>query len=61
MNREKDGYIYSFTGLRGDAKNLYKKIISGEDQRIKLVKAISPKEQLVHVQDADLVIWACGY
>ena len=61
MNREKDGYIYSFTGLRGDAKNLYKKIISGEDQRIKLVKAISPKEQLFHVQDADLVIWACGY
>jgi hypothetical protein len=61
VNREKDGYIYSFTGLRGDAKNLYKKIISGEDQRSKLVKAISSKEQLVHVQEADIVIWACGY
>lgn len=40
---------------------LYKKIISGEDKRIKLVKAMNPKEQLVHVKDADLVIWACGY
>ncbi len=23
QNREKDGYIYAFTGLRGDAKQLY--------------------------------------
>jgi len=31
VHREKDGYIYSFTGLRGDAKSLYKKIVSGDE------------------------------
>ena len=25
----KNGYLYSFTGLRGDAKKLYKSIVSG--------------------------------
>lgn len=24
-----NGYLYSFTGLRGDAKDLYKKVVSG--------------------------------
>lgn len=24
-----NGYLYSFTGLRGDAKNLYQSIVSG--------------------------------
>ena len=25
------------------------------------MKAVTPEEQAVHVKDADLVIWACGY
>jgi len=34
MNREKDGYIYAFTGLRGDAKNLYYDIKKGTETRV---------------------------
>jgi hypothetical protein len=29
-----NGYLYSYTGLRGDAKVLYKRIRSGAEQRI---------------------------
>lgn len=29
-------YIYSFSGLRGDAKNLYKKIVNGKENRVSL-------------------------
>lgn len=35
----KNGFLYSFTGLRGDAKRLYKKIMKGEEKRVKIVKA----------------------
>ena len=34
----KDGYLYSYTGLRGNAKTLYKRIITGQEKRIKLIK-----------------------
>ena len=57
----KDGYLYSYTGLRGNAKNLYKRIINGTEKRIKLVQASSYQEQRSHVDQADLVVWACGY
>jgi uncharacterized protein (UPF0333 family) len=33
-----NGYIYSYTGLRGDAKNLYRKIKNNEETRVELVK-----------------------
>lgn len=32
-----------------------------EETRIELVKAATPREQWVHMKDADLIIWACGY
>ena len=57
----KDGYIYSFTGLRGDAKQLYGDIKSGKERRVQLVKAETPGAQAGYVKEADLVIWACGY
>ena len=38
----KNGFLYSFTGLRGDAKRLYKKIVKGEEKRVQLVKAETP-------------------
>ena len=57
----KDGYLYSYTGLRGNAKSLYKRVINGQEKRITLVQAPTPKEQEEHVRAADLVIWACGY
>jgi hypothetical protein len=33
----KNGYLYSFTGLRGDAKELYLKINRGIEKRVKLI------------------------
>ena len=30
----KKGFLYSFTGLRGDARTLYKNIKSGKEQRV---------------------------
>lgn len=57
----KNGFLYSFTGLRGDAKRLYKRIMKGEEKRIQLVKAETPDLQKPHIEDADLVIWAAGY
>jgi len=32
--RTKDGYVYSFTGLRGDAKNLYLRVKNGLEKRV---------------------------
>ena len=57
----KNGFVYSYTGLRGDAKRLYRQVVKGEEKRVKFVKATTPEEQAVHLQDAELVIWACGY
>lgn len=53
--------MYSFTGLRGDAKKLYKSIIKKQEQRIELVKAETIDEQRPYLEAADLIIWACGY
>ena len=30
----KNGFLYSFTGVRGDAKKLYKRIMKGEEKRV---------------------------
>lgn len=30
----KNGYLYSFTGLRGDAKKLYKNVMKGTEKRV---------------------------
>ena len=56
-----DGYLYSFTGLRGDAKSLYKKVVAGTERRVKLVQAPTWEDQRPYVERADVVIWACGY
>ena len=40
----KNGFLYSFTGLRGDAKRLYKAIKNGSETRVRLVKALTPAE-----------------
>jgi len=59
--RNKKGYLYSFSGLRGDARRLYYNMRTGTEKRVQLVKCESEADQLKHVQEADLVIWACGY
>ena len=51
--------VYGYTGLRGDAKEMYKN--QSKEKRIKLVSAITPEDQGKYIEKADLVIWACGY
>lgn len=34
---------------------------SEKEDRVSFVKAETPELQLQHVEQADLVIWACGY
>ena len=38
----KNGFLYSFTGLRGDAKRMYKAVKSGAEKRVRLVRAATP-------------------
>ena len=56
-----NGYLYSFTGLRGDAKKLYKSIKEGKEKRVELVKCPTPKDQAPYIEAADLVLWCVGY
>ena len=58
---KKSGLLYGYTGLRGDAKDLYWNIKKGKEKRIKLIKCESYLEQRKYVMEADKVIWACGY
>jgi hypothetical protein len=57
----KGGIVYPFTGLRGDAKELWRKIVKGQESRILLVRADTLKEQKFELSNADIVIMACGY
>ena len=43
-SKKKDGCLYSFTGLRGDAKQLYFDIYEGKEKRICLIKAPTIEE-----------------
>ena len=53
--------IYGYTGLRGDAKELYKRIRKGEENRVEVIQAPTATEQEKYVDEADIVIWATGY
>ena len=33
------GLLYGYTGLRGDAKNMYRDIMRGDEKRVELIKA----------------------
>jgi hypothetical protein len=59
--RNKAGYLYSFTGLRGDAKRLYQSIVKGKEDRVRLIQADTWEKQQKYVDAADYVILACGY
>mgnify|MGYP006086638209 CR=1 FL=1 len=58
---KKNGYVYSYTGLRGDAKRLYTAVTKGEEKRVQIIKCPTPEDQAKYVKEADLVFWACGY
>lgn len=57
----KNGNVYPFIGIRGDAKDLYRKIIQGGEKRVKLIKCQTFKEQKERISKANYVIWAAGY
>lgn len=35
--------------------------MKGTEKRVQLIKAETPEQQKEHVENADIVIWACGY
>lgn len=57
----KNGNVYPFIGIRGDAKELYRRIITGKEKRVKLIKTTSFNDQKNYIMKASSVIWACGY
>ncbi|CDW84955.1 UNKNOWN [Stylonychia lemnae] len=61
LDVSKGGIVYPFTGIRGDAKELYRKISKGIENRITLIRADNYLEQKVYTKNSDVVIFACGY
>ena len=57
----KNGNVYPFVGIRGDAKELYRNIVKNKEPRVKLIKTKDFNEQLKYIKEASVVIWACGY
>jgi lysine/ornithine N-monooxygenase len=57
----KNGNVFPFIGIRGDAKELYRKIISGKETRVKLLRCDTLLKQKEYCQNASIVVWACGY
>ena len=57
---KKRGFLYSFSGLRGDAKRLYRSVTKGDEPRVQLIRA-KEEDQAVYVENADLVIIATGF
>ena len=59
------GIVYPFTGIRGDSKDLWSRIMRNNNMPrqspVQLVKAVSVSEQKKHMKDADIVILATGY
>jgi hypothetical protein len=56
--KNKNGYLYSFTGLRGDSKRLYHDIVNEKEKRVRLVQAETWAEQQKYIDSADYVILA---
>eukprot|EP00602_Paraphysomonas_sp_CaronLab_P005741 CAMPEP_0185032342 /NCGR_PEP_ID=MMETSP1103-20130426/20321_1 /TAXON_ID=36769 /ORGANISM="Paraphysomonas bandaiensis, Strain Caron Lab Isolate" /LENGTH=1063 /DNA_ID=CAMNT_0027568195 /DNA_START=198 /DNA_END=3389 /DNA_ORIENTATION=+ len=62
----KQGQIHAFSGLRGDAKNLYRNIRTGIETRVRMlaVGADGTHHQTMYTRlcdEAHVIIWACGY
>ena len=61
LDLSQGGIVYPFTGIRGDSKELWSKVYKGYEKYAELVRANSVEEQRMHLKDADIVIFACGY
>ena len=40
----KKGLLYAFTGLRGDAKKLYRNVVKGKENRVRLIHSSVPED-----------------
>ena len=61
MDVTKGGIVYPFTGLRGDAKELYRTLALGKENRVELIRADNIAEQRPHCKVATIIIFATGY
>lgn len=64
LDLSQGGIVYPFTGIRGEAKELYLKIKNGQkvsSGEVELVRADTHEEQRLALANADFVIMACGY
>ena len=55
------GIVYPFTGIRGDAKELYRLIQQGKEERVKIIRVADLKDQMNYLKAAKIVIIATGY
>ena len=55
------GSIHAFSGIRGDAKQLWRSICLGTETRVKLIEMKGQSFLAKLCYDASLVIWAGGY
>lgn len=53
--------MYPFTGLRGDAKELWRRARRNQEPKLTLVRADTPQEQKHVLKSSDIVIFATGY
>ena len=61
-SQDRSGAINTFSGLRTDAKALYKAIKAGKESRIRLFKVgRSPSIQTRCYEEATAIVWCCGY
>ena len=61
LDLSKGGIVYPFTGIRGDAKELWNRIKRGQEKHVELVRADSNEQQKQILSKADVIVVACGY
>lgn len=61
LDVSKGGVVYPFTGLRGDAKELYRSIMKRKEKSVRLVQANNIEEQKQEISSSHIVIFAFGY
>ena len=61
LDLSQGGIVYPFTGIRGDAKDLWMRVNKGVEPHASFVRADTLDEQRQQLGNADVVIFACGY
>ena len=60
-SKSPNSIVYPFTGIRGDAKDLWRKARRGGEPRLQLVRADNHQDQRPIVKAGDIVVFATGY